>query len=747
MKKNIMSFNTKITIDNIIKYIIGLYIISLYVFNNIEGNTTNYISLFLIIFGIITSVIKCFKQKKIKIDRYFFLYGIFILLGFLSIIYAENKIFVLNKTVQLIINLGIIFILNNFINSNENIIFTLKCFAVSGVIVALLILFTTNYAEATRLNRPGTQIGNVNSLAIQMCMSLSAILILKSNNKNKKYLLIIELLLISAILLTGSRKGTIILLAIYALSYLLKDCNNKKIMARNVTIVTIIMVTLITIIYTVPYFHELVWVRFENMFQFINGSDTNEFSIKARNNMIEVGWNWFKENPIFGYGLDNYRYMYNNYYGYNYYAHNNYIELLVDLGIIGTLGFYMSILYPLIKLIKMKIYKNYKTCVFFSMIIIFLVMDYAWVSYGDRVWLIYVAIIYAYIRLKEKESEDENKVSVIMSTYNTDESFLRKSIESILNQTHKNFEFIIINDGSNKDLNIIKQYNDKRIIVVDNMENKGLPYSLNKALEISTGKYIARMDSDDIAILNRLEKQVMYMEKHKDIGICGMFAKQIGDKNGFSLTPLYKDNDVKVQLLFKCALTHPTVMIRKEMLNNNKIQYNEQFKYAQDYELWSKCNMKRIKISIIPKIGLYLRIHKKQISDSKREEQNKYYIKTLKKNMEILKLDGKMLHTMLILNGRIKLKSNEIEQFCDSLEEMENKIEYRNAKKVINNNICNLFIKKELFECNDDYKKVRKHNKKLYKRIYNFRNMSLIIKRIWLIIKCNISMIKVIEYL
>ena len=130
-----------------------------------------------------------------------------------------------------------------------------------------------------------------------------------------------------------------------------------------------------------------------------------------------------------------------------------------------------------------------------------------------------------------------------------------------------------------------------------------------------------------------------------------------------------------------------------------------------------------------------------------REEQNKYYIKTLEKNMEILKLDGKMVHTMLILNGRIKLKSNEIEQFCDSLEEMENKIEYRNAKKVINNNICNLFIKKELFECNDDYKKVRKHNKKLYKRIYNFRNMSLIIKRIWLIIKCNISMIKVIEYL
>ena len=91
-------------------------------------------------------------------------------------------------------------------------------------------------------------------------------------------------------------------------------------------------------------------------------------------------------------------------------------------------------------------------------------------------------------------------VSVIMSTYNTDSEMLKESINSILNQTYKNIELIIVNDGSNKDdLKVIKSFNDNRIRVVNNKVNEGLAISLNKAIDISNGIYIARMDSDDIS--------------------------------------------------------------------------------------------------------------------------------------------------------------------------------------------------------------------------------------------------------
>jgi len=114
------------------------------------------------------------------------------------------------------------------------------------------------------------------------------------------------------------------------------------------------------------------------------------------------------------------------------------------------------------------------------------------------------------------------KVSIVMSVYNA-QKYLDEAIESILNQTYSNFEFIIINDGStDKSLEIIENYakKDSRIIVI-NRENKGLIYSLNEGIRKANGKYIARMDADDISLPQRLEKQVEFMEKNKNIGICG----------------------------------------------------------------------------------------------------------------------------------------------------------------------------------------------------------------------------------
>src|SRR5687768_2170096 len=119
-------------------------------------------------------------------------------------------------------------------------------------------------------------------------------------------------------------------------------------------------------------------------------------------------------------------------------------------------------------------------------------------------------------------------ISVIMPVYNT-AAYLRESIESILTQTFKDFEFIIINDGSaDNSEEIILGYNDQRIKYLKNEVNKGYVFSLNRALKIATGKYIARLDSDDLSLPGRLMAQYNFMENHPQVIVCGCAFESIG---------------------------------------------------------------------------------------------------------------------------------------------------------------------------------------------------------------------------
>ncbi len=111
------------------------------------------------------------------------------------------------------------------------------------------------------------------------------------------------------------------------------------------------------------------------------------------------------------------------------------------------------------------------------------------------------------------------KISVVMPVYNTKEEWLREAIESILNQSYKDFEFIIIDDGSDKSIEpIVNSYNDARIVLI-RQENLGIAKSLNYGFKISKGEYIARMDSDDISLPERFEKQVNFLDKNPQISV------------------------------------------------------------------------------------------------------------------------------------------------------------------------------------------------------------------------------------
>lgn len=180
-------------------------------------------------------------------------------------------------------------------------------------------------------------------------------------------------------------------------------------------------------------------------------------------------------------------------------------------------------------------------------------------------------------------------VSVLMSVYNGEE-YLCEAIESILAQTYRNFEFIIVNDGSTDGSEtIILKYaqKDKRIIYVKNEVNIRLVASLNKGISIAKGKYIVRMDADDISVTERIEKQVVYMEGHPDVGVCGSFFKVFGEGRTSCISRKPEsDTEIRASLLTTNPLGHPNVIIRKSYLIYNKIQYDEKYYRMEDWGLW-----------------------------------------------------------------------------------------------------------------------------------------------------------------
>lgn len=210
-------------------------------------------------------------------------------------------------------------------------------------------------------------------------------------------------------------------------------------------------------------------------------------------------------------------------------------------------------------------------------------------------------------------------VSVVMSVYNG-ENYLREAIDSVLNQIFYDFEFIIINDGSSdKSLSIIQSYQDKRIFLIDNSENKGLIFSLNKGLEIAKGKYIARMDADDICLPERFDLQVKQFENHPNAMIVGSdYYLLDGDKNTYIKN--INDSDYqKAVLLFTPCFCHPTVMM-KNVFKDNHIFYDKNFIHAEDYKLWTDLNAFGDYLNINKPLLKY-RHHVSQISNQKNESQ------------------------------------------------------------------------------------------------------------------------------
>lgn len=230
-------------------------------------------------------------------------------------------------------------------------------------------------------------------------------------------------------------------------------------------------------------------------------------------------------------------------------------------------------------------------------------------------------------------------VSVIIPSYNTEKSILKESIMSILNQTYHNLQIIVIDDGSNCPVeNILKDIYDDRIIILKNVINKGLVYSLNRGISYASGKYIARMDADDIAYPNRIKCQVDFLENNQGIDIVSSFAKSFGAKE-VVYKSVIDDAALKAELLWKNPFIHPTIMMRADTIKSKKIYYSSEDK-SEDFGLWSRLAFEEnLCFAVIPKELLNYRIHKGQITQKKNELLKQDEERIIKKSLNLLKIN------------------------------------------------------------------------------------------------------------
>jgi glycosyltransferase involved in cell wall biosynthesis len=256
------------------------------------------------------------------------------------------------------------------------------------------------------------------------------------------------------------------------------------------------------------------------------------------------------------------------------------------------------------------------------------------------------------------------QVTVLMSVYNG-EKWLSESIESVLEQTFQDFEFVIIDDAStDRSADIINSYKDGRIIYARNAHNMGLTKSLNKGIGLARGEYIARMDADDISVANRLEKQVTFMDANPEVAVCSSYTVFI-DELGKKLNSWNDDienvtySQIRKTLPQKNCLSHTSVLMRAHIVR--AYLYNELQKHSQDWDLWLRLVQDNHRIDKIPDCLVRNRIHSGSVTATTQRDEGKQRAQVVRRNFLRFQItNGKVnVFFLFILKGYLKFKWKE----------------------------------------------------------------------------------------
>jgi glycosyltransferase involved in cell wall biosynthesis len=219
-------------------------------------------------------------------------------------------------------------------------------------------------------------------------------------------------------------------------------------------------------------------------------------------------------------------------------------------------------------------------------------------------------------------------ISVILPVYNG-EVYLQQAIQSVLEQSFRGFELIIINDGSmDNSEKIILSFSDPRIVYLKNESNSGLIFTLNRAISLSKGGYIARMDADDICLRERFEKQKEFLDKNPEIDVVGSLIRFIDENNQPGGQPVFdketvSNKSIRDMLPNENCLSHPSIMTRTPILK--EFQYKSYQKNIEDYDLWLRLQNHHKKMAKIPEVLLLYRIHGESITLAQLKKKNFFF--------------------------------------------------------------------------------------------------------------------------
>ncbi|SFQ84310.1 glycosyltransferase family 2 protein [Hymenobacter arizonensis] len=241
-------------------------------------------------------------------------------------------------------------------------------------------------------------------------------------------------------------------------------------------------------------------------------------------------------------------------------------------------------------------------------------------------------------------------VTVLMPVYNA-ELYVKDSINSILEQSFCDFELIVFNDGStDRSRDVILSILDSRIVFIDSSVNVGYVAHLNNGLDIARGKYIARMDADDIALASRFEQQVALLEQQPEIGLCGT-AFSTFDAQSVTIKLPVKDFQIREFMLRDSPMGHPTVMFRSKLVKDYGLRYNQKFMPAEDYKLWYDFS-KITQLANLPEVLLNYRVHSHQVSS--------YLSQNQRNNADAVRV-------LQLIDKGFHLTENEQELYCQML--------------------------------------------------------------------------------
>ena len=182
------------------------------------------------------------------------------------------------------------------------------------------------------------------------------------------------------------------------------------------------------------------------------------------------------------------------------------------------------------------------------------------------------------------------RITVLMPVYNA-EKYLRSAIDSILAQTYRDFELLIIDDGSTDgSRDIVAGYADSRIRRVENGQNRGLIATLNRGLDLARGEYIARMDADDVSLPERFERQVDFLEAHPEIGACGTWFEKVTERGSTTLRMPDSPGLIRLFLLFDNPFLHSSMMLRRRLLEEHGLRFDPAYPHSEDFDLWVRCS-------------------------------------------------------------------------------------------------------------------------------------------------------------